>query len=507
VAFVQWLPITKGRLEGTPMQLLPDQLRFIEDVYSREGDDRVRIAVKSEPRGNGKTGLAAALALCHMLGPEAEPRGEVYSAAIDRQQAALLFNEIEAIIVAVPEFAARVNIIRRFKKIEVTDGAGRGTIYEALSADARRAHGLAPSFFVYDELAQARDRTLLDNLRTPIGKRKALLGMVISTQAADDDHPLSLLIDDGLASGDTAVVVHLLAAPPDADPFDIETIRAVNPALGVFLDESDLVREAEMARRLPAFLPAFENLRLNRRIDAEPERRIVTREVWEACGLPVEVEALRGRPCYGALDLSGKHDLTSLTLVLPDDQPEPAFYVLPFFWTPAEATERRNPTGEGAVRPVDTGRSHHGYPRPDDPVPDGGGRAGAAEGALRHPGDCLRPLADRRLQGRHGRRGSGAAAGGIRSGVPGSVAGDRVLRRAGVDRPAAPRRPPGADGLHRERGHGHRSGREHEGRQGPEQPAGHDAHRRGRDASYGAGTGQAVRGRAGVRRHVDGCLR
>ena len=257
------------------------------------------------------------VALCHLLGPEAEPRGEVYSAAVDRQQAGLLFNEIEATIDAVPEFAARVNIIRYYKKIEVTDGVGRGSVYEALSADARRAHGFAPSFWIYDELAQAKDRTLLDNLRTAMGKRKASLGMVISTQAADDDHPLSLLIDDGLASGDPAVVVHLLAAPPDADPFDLETIRAVNPALGVFLDESDLVREAEMARRLPAFMPAFENLRLNRRIDAEAEQRIVTREVWKACGLPVDIEALRGRPCYGALDLSGKHDLTSLTLVFP----------------------------------------------------------------------------------------------------------------------------------------------------------------------------------------------
>ena len=139
------------------------------------------------------------------------------------------------------------------------------------------------------------------------------------------------------------MVVHLLAAPPDADPFDVETIRAANPAIGVFLDEGDLVREAEMARRLPAFLPAFENLRLNRRIDAEAELRIVTREVWEGCGVPVDVEALRGRPCYGALDLSGKHDLTSLTLVFPSDDPEPVFDVLPFFWTPSAATERRNP--------------------------------------------------------------------------------------------------------------------------------------------------------------------
>jgi hypothetical protein len=34
--FLEWLPVTKGKLEGTPMRLLPDQLEFIEAVYSRE---------------------------------------------------------------------------------------------------------------------------------------------------------------------------------------------------------------------------------------------------------------------------------------------------------------------------------------------------------------------------------------------------------------------------------------------------------------------------------------
>src|SRR4051812_34615855 len=86
VAFLEFLPITKGRLVGKRMRLLPDQRRFVEDVY---GSQRVRVAVKSEPRGNGKTGLLAGLSLCHLLGPEAEPRGEVYSAAIDRQQAGI----------------------------------------------------------------------------------------------------------------------------------------------------------------------------------------------------------------------------------------------------------------------------------------------------------------------------------------------------------------------------------------------------------------------------------
>src|SRR4029077_2954095 len=133
------------------------------------------------------------------------------------------------------------------------------------SADSRRAHGLAPSFWAYDELAQTKDRNLLDNLQTAMGKRTRSLGVVISTQAADDDHPLSQLIDDVTTGADRSMVVHLLTAPVDADLFDADVIRSVNPAFGKFLDEADVLAEAERARRMPSFESAFRNLRLNQR--------------------------------------------------------------------------------------------------------------------------------------------------------------------------------------------------------------------------------------------------
>jgi phage terminase large subunit-like protein len=82
--FLESLPITKGVLTGTKMKLLPGQRRFIEQLYGLlhpDGRRQIRIAIKSEPRGNGKTGLLSGLALCHLLGPECEPRGEVYSCA------------------------------------------------------------------------------------------------------------------------------------------------------------------------------------------------------------------------------------------------------------------------------------------------------------------------------------------------------------------------------------------------------------------------------------------
>jgi phage terminase large subunit-like protein len=341
VAFLEFLPVTKGILAGKPVELLPGQRQFIADVYGPKRDDGRRLvtmAIKSEPKGNGKTGLVAGLALCHLLGPEAEQRGEVYSAAINRLQAGIMFNEMEAIIHRVPEFAVRTNVQRFSKKIEDLE---TGSVYEALSADAKRAHGLAPSLWVYDELAQASDRTLLDNLTEGMGKRREALGIVISTQAPNDEHVLSQLIDDGLSGADPSTLVHLTAAPEEADPFDEETIKACNPAYGKFLDLDDLKKSMERARRMPTFEPAYRNLRLNQRVDAATEGRLCTNAIWKLGAVDVDVERLRGRRCYGGLDLSGKHDLTALVLVFPDDQPEPSYDIVPFFWTPEGAMAAR----------------------------------------------------------------------------------------------------------------------------------------------------------------------
>jgi phage terminase large subunit-like protein len=92
----------------------------------------------------------------------------------------------------VPEFSARTNIKRHEKRIEVLEGDGAGSVLEAMSSDARKGHGLAPSLWIYDEIAQVDDFELLDNLETGMGKRNRSLGLIISTQAESDDHRLSI---------------------------------------------------------------------------------------------------------------------------------------------------------------------------------------------------------------------------------------------------------------------------------------------------------------------------
>src|SRR5690606_23874342 len=192
-----------------------------------------------------------------------EPYGECYAAALDREQAGVLYRMTRAYIEATPWMAARVNI-RDWHK-EITDEESQ-SIWRALTSDARKAHGLAPSFWIADEVAQWRSRELWDNLATGMGKRAQALGVTISTQAADDLHFFSELLD---AEPNPTIYVQLHAAPKDCALDDREAWQAANPALGAFLNEEQFADAAERAMRSPSFEPSFRLLNLNQRIDAE----------------------------------------------------------------------------------------------------------------------------------------------------------------------------------------------------------------------------------------------
>lgn len=73
------------------------------------------------------------------------------------------------------------------------------------------------------------------------------MSIIISTQAPTDANLLSVLIDDALAGHDPRVICSLYTAPPDADPFDLQTIKLANPALGNFENPEEVLA---MARKL-----------------------------------------------------------------------------------------------------------------------------------------------------------------------------------------------------------------------------------------------------------------
>jgi len=337
-AFLESLTISSGKLVGSKLKLRDFQRKFIEDTYRTVEDNRrpVRMAVLSVGRKNGKTQLAAGLALAHLVGPEVEPRGEVYSCANDRAQAGKIFSEMCALIKNHEYLRARCNVLMHSKTIIDLE---TDSVYVALSREAKTKMGLSPSMVVYDELGSADGRELFDAMNTAMGSRVNPLMLVISTQAAEDIAPMSQLVDYGLrvkAREITDPSFHLMlhTAPIDDDPWIEKTWRKANPALDDFRSLDDVERQAQQAQKLPTLENAFRNLILNQRVAAEV--RFMERAAWKACGGKPEIPD--GAKVYCALDLGATRDMSALVLIYKDyDQ---IFHVRPYYWLPGDVRAR-----------------------------------------------------------------------------------------------------------------------------------------------------------------------
>lgn len=343
IAFIERLTNTAGPAAGTPFKLREWQKEIVRGIYdpvNTNGVRQVRTALLTMPRKNGKTELAAGLALYHLLA-DRERNGQVYSAAADRHQASLVFNAAATMVRADPNLASLVNIIESTKRIVHYRS---GSFYQAISADARTKHGFNASAVIYDELAQAPNRTLFDVLTTSMGARAQPLTVVISTQNSDPLHVMSELTDYGRKVRDGVIddptfFAAIFQAPMDADPWDEAVWQECNPALGDFRTLDEMRMTAARAKRIPALESAFRNLYLNQPVDAD--RRFLSSTDWDSCSAPVDVAALAGRPCWGGLDLSSTQDLTAFVLVFPSDDSPPTYDVLAWHWTAGDTIRER----------------------------------------------------------------------------------------------------------------------------------------------------------------------
>lgn len=285
----------------------------------------VRRAILSIARKNGKTALIAALVLAHLVGPEAIENGEIYSAANDREQAAQVFKVAAQIVRADPELLAMCRVIDSTKHIACYRN---GSFYKAMSAEAGTKHGLNPTFVIFDELAQAKNRELYDVLDTSFGARAEPLFVTISTQSADPEHILSKLIDDGLSGQDPSIVCHLYAADEDCDLSDQKQWKKANPALDDFRSYEDLKTAVAKAIRMPAEEAKVRNLYFNQRVS--PVASLISRREWKACKGDASIKP--GEPVFLALDLSNTTDLTALVMLSARDKDR----VQAWFWKPEE---------------------------------------------------------------------------------------------------------------------------------------------------------------------------
>lgn len=333
--FEQLLTHVKGEWAGEPFMLQDWQrdqiIRPLFGSKRADGTRKFRTAYIEIPRKNGKSTLASGIGL-YLLYMDDEPGAEVYSAAADRDQAAIVHDLAKQMVEASSQLLSRSEVYKRSIVVP-----GTASVYKVLSADAPHKHGLNAHGVIVDELHVQPNRELVDVLTTSTGSRRQPLVVFITTAGFDREsicwelHEYARQVLEGIID-DPTFFAYIRAADETDDWLDEEVWKKANPGLGVTVKLDYLRTEAERAKQTPAYQNTFRRLHLNQW--TQQETRWLPMELWDACGQPFNVEGLAKRECYGGLDLATTSDLAAFLLDFPPLEEGQPHIWLPFFWIP-----------------------------------------------------------------------------------------------------------------------------------------------------------------------------
>ena len=204
-----------------PLEWMKDTIRDIYRLNPETGKRQYRTYLLGVPRKNAKTLLGAAFAAYGLCIDESDSAPQVISAAGDRKQAHLCFDETKRMILGSPDLSEICTTYRDEIHCSRTGG-----MYRAVSADAGLAHGLNPSLVVVDEYHVHKKPDLFSALQTGSAMRNQPLMLVITTAGWDLDSPLGQLYQYGrkVESGevDDPTFGFRWYGPRDGETFDVD---------------------------------------------------------------------------------------------------------------------------------------------------------------------------------------------------------------------------------------------------------------------------------------------
>lgn len=275
--FVERLPTTDT---GKPFRLYQWQRDTIMEFYSTmvpesgTGEGEAELTRQywylylEISKKNGKSELAAALGIYHLIG-DGELNAEVYICAADKDNASIVFNAAVFMLTSAAWTAKMIargelKIVESQKRImyrrRVRTGNGGykwvpiGEM-RVLSSEAYSKHGYKPSCVIFDELHAQPNRDLWDIMTAGAGSGRRQPAWIVLTTAGDDPDRTSIgweIHEKAVAVRDARQLRRIQAK--GGDPRTVLSLRHV--------EESDLA-EAEAAlleRDLPNWLPVLYGL-------------------------------------------------------------------------------------------------------------------------------------------------------------------------------------------------------------------------------------------------------
>lgn len=340
---------------GQPFILLPWQQEAVSSFYGtlRDDDSGIRqyqFLYLEIPKKNGKSELAAALGLFHLLG-DGVINGEIYICAADRDNAGIIFSAALSMVEQSRYLSKRLKIQRSLR--QMVDPVTKSKM-KVLSAEAYSKHGYKPSCVIFDELHSQPNRDLWDIMTFGAGAARRQPVWIVLTTAGDDpdrksigweihEYARKVLAfrageEDGL--DDPVWLPYIYSAPEDADIYDEKVWFTANPSLGHSIQLDTVRQEALQARNSEAAERLFRWLRLNQWIAVKAVGWLPLSLFDDTVG-DFKREDMAGESCYMGLDLSSTTDLTALALVFPPTDERLDWRVLFEAWLPQEKLQER----------------------------------------------------------------------------------------------------------------------------------------------------------------------
>ncbi|KKM86470.1 hypothetical protein LCGC14_1278660 [marine sediment metagenome] len=348
IRFFRFLKHSKGEWAGQRFDLELWQAFIVGSLFGwkrEDGTRRFRQGFTEIARNNGKTTLAAGVGLLLLVADD-EPGAEIYTAATKRDQARITHSEATRMVRQSKALRQRVRIFK--DNLNIPDTASK---YEPLGADANTTSGLNLHGAIVDELHEHKTRDMVDVLETATGSRRQPLIFEITTAGLagesiyNEHHDYGISILEGTIEDDTWFAY--IATMDEGDDWTSRRAWAkANPNLGICVKLDDLRRKCRKAKQIPAAQNVF--LRLHANVRTQQITRWIDLATWDANAEVdgrlhvIDEEKLRGRACYGGLDLGAVADLTAWLMVFPwEDNPEEVD-ILARFWCPEAALKDRH---------------------------------------------------------------------------------------------------------------------------------------------------------------------
>lgn len=347
------LTITEGAKVGLPFTPLPWHVFVAGSLFGWRrvsGRMRFRSAWLETGKGQAKSPFMAAIGL-YMTGFYGIPRAKAFAIGQDRATANVLFKDAVAMCRApIPpaegdEVDEADTLVER--GIAVVRGEGDNAwkiefpesdaLFQSL-ANGEAISGPKPTLVAADEIHEFKTNTSIETWKNAIAKMPGDALMLLGTNTPASDQIVGTNYSEfyqKVASG-KLFDDEAFAFIARVDKVDRETVfdtpevwSKALPALGITFPVENIQGIVNTAKQLLS--TAISSKRLYFGVPFGSTEFWIAEDAWMAVQGVVDVEAMRGLPCWLALDLSKKNDLTALTAVwLRDDG---HLFAKTFYWT------------------------------------------------------------------------------------------------------------------------------------------------------------------------------